>query len=468
MLAIQYINDTFKRLHRKWKDFVLSFSNYDPHTIYQNVALDSPLKYQVIGILISILVLITAYLSPEIKFQHIPLLLPYLPFVIALFICFYTQKNGVESKFLKILWFAFNFYCLSLWSISLLVLNDFSLTHFLVFGVNLAALLILVNLYRCIAFLILGYLFSYAFINLFTHFPTTDLYNTLFATALGISGVGTVFMLSQYDRYSQEEEIIKQWEAVRLHDEEYNRQNNEENDKAIQEDNERNWQNLSHEFRTPMIHVVTAFKALGSKFKKKDIPAKENMAITLNVIQDSLDALFGFTEETMESFEYKSVNLIELVNKVIKKYKAERPNVEFLLDDHAIFDKNIDAIAQCHEETITKALDNLIVNSLNANAMSVTVEIKKADQLDTKKSDYVEQLQITVIDDGYGFEEEIIESAFASFIKGSESQGLGLGLTLANRIITFHLGEIKIQNNYGVGASVSFTLPKSRKGTEKL
>jgi len=66
---------------------------------------------------------------------------------------------------------------------------------------------------------------------------------------------------------------------------------------------------------------------------------------------------------------------------------------------------------------------------------------------------------VRVVDTGGGIPVEALSSIFTPFYTTKEN-GTGLGLPIANRIITNHGGKIQIVNKPGAGAEFKVVLPK--------
>ena len=82
--------------------------------------------------------------------------------------------------------------------------------------------------------------------------------------------------------------------------------------------------------------------------------------------------------------------------------------------------------------------------------------------VDNKTDD---SLKISISDNGIGMNEEIQQRVFEKFYQGDSSrssQGNGLGLTLAKRIVDLHGGEISVSSKEGKGTSFTVTLPLGR------
>ena len=71
---------------------------------------------------------------------------------------------------------------------------------------------------------------------------------------------------------------------------------------------------------------------------------------------------------------------------------------------------------------------------------------------------------LTISDNGVGISKDIIGKIFDPFFRGDEArstEGAGLGLTLAKKIIENHKGTISIKSQLDKGTSVIISLPIS-------
>jgi signal transduction histidine kinase len=70
-------------------------------------------------------------------------------------------------------------------------------------------------------------------------------------------------------------------------------------------------------------------------------------------------------------------------------------------------------------------------------------------------------VEVIVSDRGPGVSADIIDTLFTPFVT-TKSNGLGIGLTIARRILEAHGGTIAAHNNAEGGATFTFTLPRSK------
>jgi light-regulated signal transduction histidine kinase (bacteriophytochrome) len=117
-------------------------------------------------------------------------------------------------------------------------------------------------------------------------------------------------------------------------------------------------------------------------------------------------------------------------------------------------------------------LQNLIGNALKFQPqgsqplVKINARILKSPFAGTPEEDpYAEQCELTIQDNGIGFEEKYLEKIFAVFQRlhgRNEYEGTGVGLAVCRRITDRHGGIITAKSKLGEGASFIITLPVRR------
>ena len=74
------------------------------------------------------------------------------------------------------------------------------------------------------------------------------------------------------------------------------------------------------------------------------------------------------------------------------------------------------------------------------------------------------QIVVSVQDSGMGIPAEDIDSIFDKFHRSRDqvmmqTEGTGLGLTIARQIVEYHGGAIHVSSVYGAGTTMTFTIP---------
>ena len=83
-------------------------------------------------------------------------------------------------------------------------------------------------------------------------------------------------------------------------------------------------------------------------------------------------------------------------------------------------------------------------------------------QLENKGKEYV---IISVIDNGHGIKQENLPRVTEAFYTTKQDK-IGLGLTVANRIVAEHLGELHISSERDTGTRIDIILPRKCGNTE--
>ena len=99
--------------------------------------------------------------------------------------------------------------------------------------------------------------------------------------------------------------------------------------------------------------------------------------------------------------------------------------------------------------------NNLLLNAIDACKEAESPKINFETKI--KKINSRNYCEVTIKDNGQGFDESIIKNAFEPY-QTSKKHGKGLGLAIVKSIIDEHEGEITISNN-DIGARVKIYLP---------
>jgi signal transduction histidine kinase len=110
----------------------------------------------------------------------------------------------------------------------------------------------------------------------------------------------------------------------------------------------------------------------------------------------------------------------------------------------------------CDPELVTGAVQNVIVNALEAMPLGGTLKLTASNAtLDGRAA-----VTLRIGDTGEGMDPLVREKAVAPFFT-TKATGAGLGLAIVDQVVRAHGGELAISSRYGVGTVVSLTLPAS-------
>ena len=105
---------------------------------------------------------------------------------------------------------------------------------------------------------------------------------------------------------------------------------------------------------------------------------------------------------------------------------------------------------------LEQVLVNLVVNAMDA--MAETAPARRHLTISSKVM--ATDVEVSVRDTGPGLQADIIRTLFTPFVT-TKSHGLGIGLTIARRIVDAHGGAIEAHNNPEGGATFTVTLRRS-------
>ncbi len=127
--------------------------------------------------------------------------------------------------------------------------------------------------------------------------------------------------------------------------------------------------------------------------------------------------------------------------------KARREQIELTYEDEELF-----APIKGDKNKIRQVFVNVIDNALKYSDPGGAVRIAAGIE--------AENLVITVRDSGIGIRDEDLPKVKAKFYKANSTRrGSGIGLAVADEIITRHGGTLTLESVYGEGTTVTITLP---------
>ncbi len=110
-------------------------------------------------------------------------------------------------------------------------------------------------------------------------------------------------------------------------------------------------------------------------------------------------------------------------------------------------------------QMIRSMLVNFIENAIDACRIDKS---KPTHLVKLELHDLDDGIQFIVSDNGVGMDQETREKAFSLFFSSKGAGGTGLGLFIANKIVTSHGGSIRIESEQGEGSRFFVELPRKR------
>ena len=207
---------------------------------------------------------------------------------------------------------------------------------------------------------------------------------------------------------------------------------------------------MAHEIKNPLTPILLSAQRLRNLFLEK-LDTKDSAIInkTTQTIMDqvaSMDSMVSaFTNyANMPEIQKTSSSLNSLINKSASLY-----------DNHEGIRVDLDLSGdlpklQLDQDAISRVLINLIKNAIEAKQEKNKLNIKIKSRVSKKEG----LVRLTIVDDGKGLPEDIIDKVFEPYITTKEKSG-GLGLAIVQNIIEQHDGQIFASNVKPHGARIT-------------
>ncbi|MGK7958203.1 MAG: ATP-binding protein, partial [Crocosphaera sp.] len=225
--------------------------------------------------------------------------------------------------------------------------------------------------------------------------------------------------------------------------------------------------NMSHEIRTPLNAILGFSDLLTQKITDSEnlnylqsiIFSGNHLLALINDIFDLINLDSGNTK-----LQYEAVNLREIVEQIYYDFskKVKKKNIELLADLH----EDIPGIIEFDKIKLYQIIHNLVDNGIKFTKLgSVTISIR-ANHFKQNLSTQAEQCSILIAikDTGIGISEEKQGIIFDRFTQISEAtnreyEGIGLGLSLTQKLVQLLGGTIELDSQLGKGSTFTLKFP---------
>jgi len=213
--------------------------------------------------------------------------------------------------------------------------------------------------------------------------------------------------------------------------------------------------NVSHELRTPIARIRVALD-LGAEGDPSALEGLvDDLAQLERLIGDILTAAsldLARPGDATSPLRREPIDLGRLLDRTAAAFRAAFPShrLELRRTDEVVL---VDADAAL----LRRVLDNLLDNARKYSEPGTRVLLALA--VDD------ERVRVEVQDEGIGIDARDLPQLFTPFFRTDRSRarttgGVGLGLTLARRIVVAHEGTLDIASRSGEGTTVRVTLPR--------
>lgn len=209
---------------------------------------------------------------------------------------------------------------------------------------------------------------------------------------------------------------------------------------------------IAHEIRNPLANIRASAQFclaqydLAEEIKKHLRIMLRNSEHANKIIKDLID-LAKPSEVSL-----KPGNTSDVINRVCNLVKTRCEKQHILL--HKKISRRLPPILM-DEERMEKAVLNFVLNALDAMPKSGKLTTNAYPHFDENK------VIITIQDTGKGIPQEDFDKIFHPFFT-TKRTGIGLGLCLADQVISSHKGKLSVDSRVGEGTTITIELPIAR------
>jgi signal transduction histidine kinase len=212
---------------------------------------------------------------------------------------------------------------------------------------------------------------------------------------------------------------------------------------------------VTHKFRTPLTSIKWSAEILESQNstevdKQEAVRAIKHSEVVLSELIETLVKAYRTDNEP-----YAYVNQKCDFKQIIDEVLAERRDLisEKMAKISFVSEPNLPPIF-LDKDRISFVIQTIIDNAINYSPKGkiITIEVNR------EKNSIVSKIK----DEGIGISKEELPHIFSKFYRGNaakraDTEGLGIGLSLAHQIVERHGGELSVRSD-GIGQGTEFTL----------
>lgn len=229
-----------------------------------------------------------------------------------------------------------------------------------------------------------------------------------------------------------------------------------EKEKEVDEAKTRFFQDISHEFRTPLSLIIGPIENMTNHEKDPDRKEKyslmkRNANRLLNLINEIMD--LSKVEAKKLPLHLQKVYLTYFIPKVMEEFKSLADSLQTELS------------FVCEEETFEVICDSHKMKTILINIISNSLKHTKNGKVKValKKEKGRGNFTITIQDTGTGIPPDRVDKIFNRFYKGDENTRVnlstGIGLALAKELVELHGGSISVKSEEDVGTIFIIEIP---------
>ncbi|MGH7949417.1 MAG: two-component system sensor histidine kinase NtrB [Candidatus Binataceae bacterium] len=216
---------------------------------------------------------------------------------------------------------------------------------------------------------------------------------------------------------------------------------------------------VAHEVNNPLASISSLVQSLLSGENDS------NRQTTLHTILSQITRISGTLKDLVNfarpsTTQRKAVNLNDLINETLRLVSYNRRISAIRIERELASDLRP---AYADDNEIQQVLLNLLFNAADANSGEGSrIRVVTENLPDRRNGGSTGGVALRIIDNGVGIPPENLNRVFDPFFTTKPAgSGVGLGLSLCQRIILSNRGSIRVESEVGKGTAVTIALPSA-------
>jgi two-component system sensor histidine kinase CpxA len=221
---------------------------------------------------------------------------------------------------------------------------------------------------------------------------------------------------------------------------------------------------VSHELRSPLARLSVALGLARQRATPEVAPELESSLNRIELEADRLNQLIerlltiSRLESGTDGLRNTMLSLRKLVEQVAHDAEYETPGRGCRVTTPA--EAADEFLVEADPDLLRSAVENVVRNATRYTAEGTTVEVR----LERQQAVSGEEIVVRVLDSGPGVPDEALPKIFEPFYRLDDARnrqtgGAGLGLSIADRAIRLHGGQLRASNRKEGGLEVEIRIP---------
>ncbi|HEU0031333.1 MAG TPA: HAMP domain-containing sensor histidine kinase [Kofleriaceae bacterium] len=213
--------------------------------------------------------------------------------------------------------------------------------------------------------------------------------------------------------------------------------------------------NVAHELRTPLTRIGVALDLAAEGDAEAARASLAEIAVDVSELETILD-------DILTAMRFEVARQLPLRRSIVEPSTIAASAVDRLRARHARRPVTLAVADALPKLDIDPVLVRRVLDNLLENAHKYTPDETQPIDVDVRRDG--DRVIFTVRDRGVGISADDLPRVFTAFFRGDRSRsretgGVGLGLTLAKRIVEAHGGTIELASTPGAGTTVEVAIP---------